>query len=248
MDGDGEDQEGDGDGEPGLAQQVLEEGEADDLEQGRTQQKQDPEGGGEGERHGQLHPGLPGGVEIGWKARDAAALEIGRGNQMVADEQGGGREQDHGRGQVDLIVQGPGALTGDVVQAQQGEGDTGDDGPDCQGEGAQAAYASQQHQRQEADDEQKRAEQQGFGRGPTDLATQAFIGGAAQIRPRLDGPVQPVEAEALEQADADPDRAQQGRGGAAEAVAAGRFGGLGHGGFPLWRDVTAFWPACIVPA
>ena len=153
MDGDGEDQEGDGDGEPGLAQQVLEEAQADDLEQGRTQQEQDPEGTGEAERHGQLDPGLPGGVEIGWKARNAAALEIGRSDQMVADEQGGGREQDHRRGQVDLIVQGIGALAGDVVQAQQGEGHARDGGPDRQGDGAQAADPGQQDQRQEGDDQ-----------------------------------------------------------------------------------------------
>ena len=43
---------------------------------------------------GQLDRGLGGGVEIGRIAGDAAALHVGRGDQMMGDEQGGGREQD----------------------------------------------------------------------------------------------------------------------------------------------------------
>ena len=141
---------------------------------------------------------------------------------MVADEQGCGREQDDRGGEEGRAAQGVGALAGDVVQAEQGEGDARHDGPDRQGHGAQAADPGQQHQGQEGDDQQQGAEQQGLGRGP-DL--QIVVGAA----------VQPEQAEALQQADAQPDRAQQGGRGAAEAVAAGGFGGLGHDRCPSMR-------------
>jgi len=111
------------------------------------------------------------------------------------------------------MLQGVGALAGDVVQAEEGEGAPGDGGPYGKRDQAQAADTGQQHDRQEANDQQQGAEQQGLGRGPS--------------RRPVRGPVQPEQAEALGQADADAEGAE-GRGRGAEAVPAGGFAGVDH--------------------
>ena len=164
---------------------------------------------------------------------------------MMGDEQGGGGENHLGRRQEGRALQGVGALTGYVVQAQQRQGDAGDNGPDRQGHRTQAADPCQQDQGQEGKDQQQRTEDQRVGRGPDHRRRLVELREAGG---RVRRPVQPEQAEALQQTDGQPDRTQQGRGSTAETVASGRFGSLGHVYAPLMGGCDLVSPACIEPA
>ena len=238
MRGGGEDHRGDGDREPFPADQIAEEVEPNDLEQGRAEEQQQPEGDGEADRQRQLHSGLPGGVEIGRKGRDPAPLKVRGQDEVVADEQGGGGEQGHRprqEGRVAGGAVGVRARARHAMPGEQGQEGRGDGAPSHQNRPAHASDAGQQQHRDHDQDQTQGTEQFRDGRGPA-------VGVCMAPARRL---IEPPQGRALEQADGEADPDQMRRSGAAEAVTAGSFGGVCHAILPDRRHVTPFPGSCL---
>ena len=171
---------------PGLLQEIAEEAQADDVEQRRAKEQQQPEGPREGDRQGQLDPGHPSDVEIGGIGGEQTPLKVRRDDQMMGDEQGRCPEGHQAEGQLRALA---GGLAGDVVQGQQRKDGSGDGGPDPEGPQPQPTHRGEQDQRQVEGHDQQWTEHGRLGRGP---------GGRAALG-RLE---QPVERHALDQPDA----------------------------------------------
>src|SRR5690606_3403234 len=190
--GQGEDDAGHRNPEPVVTDQILEEGQADDPEQGRAEEQDDPEHAGEAQRQGQLHPSLPGGVEIGGVRRQQSPGAVGRGDQVVRDEQGRGADEQQKRRRERQFALARGLLT-DVIPAEEGQHGGGGDAPDQQGAAAQAPDPRQQQDGDEGGDQQQGRE-----------------GQRVRARPSraISGPVQGEQRQALDEADGQPDQAE----------------------------------------